>query len=169
VTFGDAVGATQALAKLQVNDAATADLANVRANKIAVTAGSILLNGASYEGLGVALQDGVTFTGAVTLGRNVVVTGSGGSDNNITFGGTLDGAHTLGLTAGAGDVSFGGAVGAHAPGAISIVSADDLSATSIRAASLAHTGTGPVDHGGDRYQRCGRGEHRVEHDHPAAR
>src|SRR6185503_12483162 len=135
-----AVGATEVLAKLQVNDAATADLASVKANKIDVTADAILLNGASYEAPGVAPGDGVKFTGAVTLGRDVAVTGSGGSGNNITFDGTLDGtapgAQSLTITAGAGDVLFTDAVGAGTRlGAISIVSAHDVTADAITAAS----------------------------------
>ena len=84
--------------------------------------------------------DAVTFSSATTLtGTLNVNTGSTGG--NITFSSTVTGAgQNLNLTAGtAGNVVFTGAVGAARLGAITINSANDVTAAAITAASLVQT------------------------------
>jgi hypothetical protein len=107
------------------------------------TAGNITTAGAN-----------VSFATAVTLTGPVAVNTAGGG---ISFGGTLDGAQNLTLTAGAGNVSFVGAVGSGARlGAVAVVSAANVTESAgLKAASLtqsAGTGTtalnGPVDTNG---------------------
>jgi hypothetical protein len=87
-------------------------------------------------------------TGGVTLVQNSTVdtTNSGGTaaGATITFGSTLTGTaagvQTLGLTAGtAGNVVFTGAAGTTRLGAITINSANDVTAAAITAASLVQT------------------------------
>jgi hypothetical protein len=97
-TFGGIVGATQALADLDV------------------TAATINLN---TTGITVDDQGGntVTLTGATVLGANVTIDTDGTSDNNLSFVGTVNADNatannrTLTVTAGSGATTFGGIVG----------------------------------------------------------
>ena len=86
----------------------------------------------------------VTFGGSVNLdvGGSAVTTGAGAG--TITFSSTLDGAQTLDLTAGAGDIDFDGAVGDTTPlGAVTITSAANVTADStFEAASYRNSVTG---------------------------
>jgi hypothetical protein len=96
-------------------------------------------------------DDNVTFASKTTLSGPVAVnTGAGAGD--IKFQSTLDGAQTLGLTAGTGSVTFTGLVGDTTPlGAITINSAANVTANGIRAASLtqvAGSGTTTLNGGG---------------------
>jgi len=97
VTFGGAVGTTQALADLDV------------------TAATINLNGSTLQ---IDDQGGntATFTGAVVLGNNVAIDTDGATDNNITVTGTVapDAAafnRTFTFTAGTGDILITDSVG----------------------------------------------------------
>src|SRR6185436_584120 len=96
-TFGNNVGASQALAELDV------------------TAATIALNGGSVD---VTAQGGntATFTGAVVLGANVTVNTDGAVDNSVTFASTInaDAAannRALTVTAGTGTATFSGNIG----------------------------------------------------------
>ena len=97
--------------------------------------------------------DVVNYVSATTLtgGILVLTTNGGTTGGTITFGDTLDGAQSLGLTAGTtGDVVFTGAVGGTTPlGAITISSANDVTAAAITASSLAQlTGQGTTTFNG---------------------
>src|SRR6185503_9207214 len=99
MTFGGNVGASQALADLDV------------------TAATINLNAATFD---VSAQGGntVTFTGPVVLGANVTINTTGAGDNSVAFIGSINADNagtqdrTLAITAGTGTVTFGGNVGA---------------------------------------------------------
>ena len=99
VTFSGNVGASQALADLDV------------------TGATINLNAGTVQ---VDDQGGntATFTGAVVLGANVTVDTDGTTDNNVNFTSTINADNaatqnrTLAVTAGTGTATFGGAVGA---------------------------------------------------------
>ena len=80
-----------------------------------------------------------TFNAPVILGANTVLNGIG-----ITFGNTLDGGFNLGLITGAGNINFTGVVGGITRlGALTINSANDVTADAINAASIAQiAGTG---------------------------
>lgn len=83
-----------------------------------------------------ATNGNITLSGATTLSKAVSLS-TGAGAGNISFASTLDGAQTLSLTAGTGDVTFSGAVGGTTRlGAITIVSAKDVTAAAIKAASL---------------------------------
>ena len=100
-----------------------------------VTAESIILNGANYtinDGEDVAV---VTFTGAVTLGFEVVTINTDGAndnDNDIQFTSTIDADEAdandraLFVTAGLGTATFGGDIGANVPLADLDVTADTI-------------------------------------------
>ena len=83
-----------------------------------------------------ATNANIAFTGPVTLTNGVSVS-TGAAAGNILFSSTIDGARTLGLTAGTGSITFTGAVGGGTRlGAISIASATNVLANAITAASL---------------------------------
>jgi hypothetical protein len=76
-------------------------------------------------------------SGAITLGGAAVLnTGSGAG--NITFATTVDGAQALTLTAGTGSITFSANVGVATAriGALTINTANNVTATQIRAASI---------------------------------
>jgi hypothetical protein len=113
-----------------------------------VADGAVSLTGAT----GISTAGDITTTAdAIDFNSNTTLTSSialNSADGNISFDGTLNGtaagAQNLTITAGAGDVTFTGAVGGGVRlGAISIVSADDVTANAVTAASLSQTdGTG---------------------------
>ncbi|MEA3105851.1 MAG: hypothetical protein QOI88_456, partial [Gammaproteobacteria bacterium] len=84
---------------------------------LSTTNGAIGVTGTTTVGGNVVVASTggtVTFTGPMTLGGNLNVAGGGG---DITFAGatsTVDGQHTLTLTAGTGNVLLGGVVGGNA-------------------------------------------------------
>ncbi|MCX5808025.1 MAG: hypothetical protein NTX36_01420, partial [Proteobacteria bacterium] len=89
----------------------------------------------------------VNLSGAVVFGSNSTINTSSANGNivfNTTLDGTTDYTETLGLTAGTGNITFGGAVGGTMPlGAVTISSAKDVTANTFSAASLTQTtGTG---------------------------
>ncbi|MDO8953770.1 MAG: hypothetical protein Q7V63_02875 [Gammaproteobacteria bacterium] len=103
--------------------------------------GTVVLNAGTVTTTGAQ-----TYNEAVTLGANTLLNTT---NSNVTFGGTLNGTvaniQTLGITAGAGDVTFTGAVGGTTPlGAITIISARNvLESAGLTATSLTQTtGTG---------------------------
>ncbi len=109
--------------------------------------------GISTAGNVTTTSDTVTYVSATTLTGAVAIntTIGGGTGGTVTFSSTLDGNQTLVITAGAtGNVVFTGIVGATAPlGAVSIVSATDVTATTFSATSLAQTaGAGTTTLGG---------------------
>ena len=85
--------------------------------------------------------DGISFATGVTLQNGITMSTGGSAGDNILFSSTLDGTQTLGLTAGAGgDITFTGAVGGTTPlAAITISSADNVTANALTAASLTQT------------------------------
>ncbi|MFM7540900.1 MAG: beta strand repeat-containing protein [Planctomycetota bacterium] len=117
-----------------------------------VSGGDVNLTGAagiSTSGDVTTTNDNVSFLSNTTLTGNVSIdTGAGAG--NIVFAGTVDGGNNLTLAAGAGDVNFSGAVGSGTRlGAITINSADDVTAAAITAASITQaTGTGATTLGG---------------------
>ncbi|MFM5914122.1 MAG: filamentous hemagglutinin N-terminal domain-containing protein, partial [Chakrabartia godavariana] len=128
-TFNGTLGFTAAIGALTVNGG-----------------GTTVLHGGLIKTNGVQ-----TYTDAVTLG---VATQLASSGNNISFASTLRSDTTpfsLEITAGAGDVTFTGAVGTQTVGlgAIKVNSADDISfASTLQAASyeqLAGTGLTKLD------------------------
>ena len=96
-------------------------------------------------------NSGISFLRAVTLQNNIAMSTGGGAGDNILFSSTLNGAQSLGLTTGAGgDITFNGAVGGVTRlGAITIGSADNVTAIAITAASLEQiTGQGTTTFNG---------------------
>ena len=85
-----------------------------------------------------------TYRGDVTLGANASLTTT---NSDIKFDSKLDGSHTLSLTTGSGDITFGNTVGETNPlGAINITSANNVSFTGdVEAASLAVSGTSAIN------------------------
>ncbi|MBU0956899.1 MAG: hypothetical protein KKI09_15865 [Spirochaetes bacterium] len=119
-------GTTTPLNLFTVTSAAQADLANVRANNIAVSATNIDLNGTLYT----ALTDDLSFTGAVDLDAAGLITVTGGSaaGDDISFTSTIDGTQAFTLTAGTGTITFSGIIGTSSasavrPSALTIASA----------------------------------------------
>ena len=110
VTFSGAVGGGTRLTNLTVSGGQV-DLNTVATTgAISVTGSNIDLNAGSYSSQG----GNITFTGAVDLHTNVTV-GSGTGGGNITFTSSVnavsEGAQSLTLDAGSGDVELRGAVG----------------------------------------------------------
>ena len=92
------------------------------------TDGAFTQNGAglvSTAGNITTTNDAISFATAVTL-TGAVALDTGAVLGNITFSSTLDGAQTLSLTAGTGSIVFTGIVGATPLGAVTIVSAADV-------------------------------------------
>jgi len=92
----------------------------------------------------------VAVNDAAVLANGAVSITTGASAGNITFGGPLDGTQTLGLTAGSGNASFAGAVGAGTPlGPVTVSSAGDVTLSGSFASAgftqLAGTGTTSID------------------------
>jgi hypothetical protein len=114
-------------------------------------------DGAGLNSIGgniASTNDGISFLRGVTLTNSVLMSTGAGSGDDIFFSSTLDGAQTLGLTAGLGNITFTGAVGAGTRlGAVTVTSgATVLASTTFTAASflqsagsVATTFTGLVD------------------------
>ena len=123
---------------------------NAAAGTLTITAlgdvtsdGAVNLNGAneiSTAGDVTTTGDLVNYNSATTLTGGVLVNSTSGSATGgaITFGSTLNGAQSLGLTAGTGgNVVFTGDVGGTTRlGAMTISSANNVTAAAIKAASL---------------------------------
>ena len=98
------------------------------------TAGNVTTSGALVN-----YNSATSLTGGILIDTtNVGLSAAGGT---VTFASTLDGGQSLGITAGtAGDVLFQNVVGGTTRlGAITITSADDVTAPAITAASLVQT------------------------------
>jgi hypothetical protein len=111
---------------------------------------------------------GVLLTGAVVLGANVdVTTDAATSDGAVTFASTVDGAQTLQITAGTGNVVFTGLVGDTTPlGAMTIVSAANVTTNGVEAASFVQTdGTGTTTLNGATTTSAVAGVNIVKSDH----
>lgn len=125
--FESTVGATNPLADFDVN----------------AVGGLIRFGGNITATAGIART--LTIDGPVQLDANVAVNTDGTNDGNIDFTGTVNGAHNLTLTAASGGILFLSAVGGGVRlGAVSVVSAHDVTAIDITATSLnqsAGTGT----------------------------
>jgi filamentous hemagglutinin family protein len=89
-------------------------------------------DGAGLNSLGGNIDstnDGVAFATGVTLSNGITMTTGAGAGDDIVFSSTLNGAQTLGLTAGAGNITFGAAVGSTtALGAVTVTSGATVSA-----------------------------------------
>jgi filamentous hemagglutinin family protein len=129
VTFSGNIGATQALADLDVVAGPT----------------TIVFNGAGTQTVNVSAQGGntATFDGPVVLATNLTVNGDGGLDNNITFTGTVNAdafanSRTLTVTSGTATTMFGAAVG----------NAQELGALTVSGTDLVLNGNVSVSGGG---------------------
>ena len=129
-TFAGVVGGTAALASLTTDAGGTSTLQSV------TTTGTQTYNDdtVTLSGAYTTTNSAFTVDKATALAGNTTVgTGVG----TVDFKGAVDGAQTLSLTAGTGNVTFGGLVGNTTPlGAITIISAMNMTANGIRAASL---------------------------------
>ncbi|MES9882194.1 MAG: filamentous hemagglutinin N-terminal domain-containing protein [Sedimenticola sp.] len=107
-----AAGGTTPLTSLTISNAGQADLANVATTGAQdVTADSINLNGTTYT---IGTAGAFNFTGAVTLGENVVINQSGATDaDDVIFTGSVAGdgnSLDINIATGLGDATFGGTV-----------------------------------------------------------
>jgi hypothetical protein len=108
----------------------TASGANLRVGN------EFIQNGAGLNSLGgnlVSTSDGFSFATGVTLSSGITMTTGLGSGDDILFSSTLNGtatgAQTLGLTAGAGNITLTGAVGGTTPlGTVTVNSAENITA-----------------------------------------
>ncbi|HTL68934.1 MAG TPA: hypothetical protein VL200_14820 [Lacunisphaera sp.] len=90
--------------------------------------------GISTAGDVTTTNDNVTFASATSLAGPVVIN-TGAGPGNIAFNSTLTGSQNLSLTAGTGDITFTGAVGATRLGNVTINSAGNVTASSSFSAS----------------------------------
>ena len=145
VTFSGAVGGTTTLASLEVTGN-TISLPNVQTTGNQSYTGTVSL-GSSYTTSGGSF----TISGATTLGSNASVTTSNGS---VTFG-IVDGANTMTINAGSGDVTIG------ATGATTALTGISVTGGSISINNVATTGTqsytGSVTLDGTSYSTGGNG------------
>ncbi|MBL0718401.1 filamentous hemagglutinin N-terminal domain-containing protein [Piscinibacter sp. Jin2] len=107
VSFGSTVNGARSLAV----SAGTVDLngavgGSTALTSLELTAASILLDGGAVSTTG-----NQTYTGAVTLGANTILTSTAGT---VSFSNTVDGSHNLSIDASDG-ITFSGAVGATMP------------------------------------------------------
>ena len=105
---------------------------------------SLTVNGKSTLGEGsIATTGDQSYNGAVTLGGNVLVASR---DGDIGFNDSVDGAHDLAVSAGKGDVTFGGPVGLDSRlGNVTINAAGDTVLNGpVRTASLQTSGNGDL-------------------------
>jgi len=116
VVFDAAVGGSTALSSLTTTGTTTLD-------------GNVTTTGAQ------------TYNNAVTLGGNDVLTTT---NSNVTFGGTVNGGHTLAVAAGTGTVTYTGAVG----GSTALTSVNDSSATGTTVLDVSVTTTGTQNYAG---------------------
>jgi filamentous hemagglutinin family protein len=101
-TFAGAVGASQALTRLTKSGSGSTTLAAVTTTGDIAIGGPATLNGAIDSNNGA-----LAIAGAATLGNNVTVDAGSG---NVSFGGTVNGAHQLAITS-SGTTTFTGAIG----------------------------------------------------------
>ena len=142
VQFGGTVDGAYALT---VNDAGTTSFGGIVGGATPLTSLTVTAaNGIAMNNTAVTTTAAQIYNGVMTLGGNLTATGVG-----ITFGGTVDGAHTLTVDATTGTTSFSGAVG------------------SIAAARLGHgRGAGAARHGRDHIRRHRAGAFRHERHRP---
>ena len=96
---------------LIVNDAGTTSFGGIIGGATPLTSLTVTAaNGIAMNPTAVTTTAAQIYNGVMTLGGNLTATGVG-----ITFGGTVDGAHTLTVDATTGTASFAGAVGSIAP------------------------------------------------------
>ena len=145
ITFSGAVGGTTTLASLEVTGN-TISLPNVQTSGTQSYTGTVSL-GSSYTTSGGSF----TISGATTLGSDASVTTSNGS---VTFG-TLDGANSMTINAGTGDVTLG-AVGATTALTGTTVSGGSISINNV-ATNGAQSYTGSVTLSGTSYSTGGSG------------
>ena len=102
---------------------------------------SLTVNGASTLNGAVATTGGQTYDGAITLGADITLSGSG-----LAFNDTIDGAHALTVEAGSSDVVFDHAVGGTTRlGALTINTAGETRLNAaVRAASVETDAAGTV-------------------------
>src|ERR687886_586103 len=101
VTFNGAVGKTTALGNITANSTGTTTFNTVNAASITTDAGGTTqLNG------NVTTTGSQTYGDAVTIANNAIISGS-----SVTFNNTFDATSDLTVNAGAGNVTFNGAVG----------------------------------------------------------
>jgi hypothetical protein len=146
VNLGGAIGNTQPLEALTVDegDDVTLQAVRTRGGGLSIlTAGadpSIILNGAINTTGGFGAGN-VILTGRVILMANITITADGGGGGNVTFAGpgsTINADNsvnlrTLNVDAGAGDVTFGGAIGDTQPlHALTINDANDVILQSVK-------------------------------------
>jgi hypothetical protein len=175
ITFNNTVGATNALGALTINSAGDVTADNtIRAASLVQSAGSgtSTFNGnittSAAAGVDITASDIVLnmstitatnglaiFKGPTTLTSNLSIDTTGLGTEAITFNDTLDASttETLSLTAGAGTVTFtgavGGALGFTQLGAMTITSAGDVTAQdTIYADSLTSAGSGTTTFNG---------------------
>ncbi|HTS93434.1 MAG TPA: hypothetical protein VMG55_15590, partial [Stellaceae bacterium] len=118
VSLGGSAGNTTALTTLSVDPAA------------------IVLGGSTYHTTG-----GQTYSEAVTLGSDAVITADSGG---IVFTQTIDGAHSLSLIASAGTVSVGGTIG----GGVALTGLSIAGSTGVTVTSITTQGTQRLSSGG---------------------
>jgi hypothetical protein len=143
-TIGTSLDAATTLSSLTVSGAVV-DLGSVFVDGASSVTGAtrIDLNGTTYD----STTAGFAFTGPVTLTTGVSMTTGQGVGDDVTFSSTVDGAQTLALTAGLGNLTFGGAVGATtALGAVTVnVAADVTLGSTFRSSSLVQAVSGTGD------------------------
>ncbi|MBS0586106.1 MAG: hypothetical protein JSR76_07410, partial [Verrucomicrobia bacterium] len=84
-------------------------------------------------------NDAISFAGALTLTANSVIS-SGAGAGNISFGSTINGLRSLSITAGTGNLTFSGAIGAsNALTSLTVVSANTLLLSNTVSVSGAYT------------------------------
>ncbi|HWA26284.1 MAG TPA: hypothetical protein VG734_11525 [Lacunisphaera sp.] len=97
-------------------------------------------SGISTAGDVTTTDDDVTYASATNLTGPVVVNTGAGGAGNINFNSTLDGAQNLTLTAGTGNLTFTGTVGATRLGNVTINAATNVTANAFSAATLTQNG-----------------------------
>ena len=141
ITIGGAVGGSEALNTFTITSADDVDIDAVTTREggvTVVTSGAnptVTLNGNISTDAGTNAGD-VSVTGPVTLGGGVAIDTdhATGTDGDITFSTTVDGAQSLQLTAGTGDISFGGAIGSSVNlTGLTVTTCDDVSYNSTTA------------------------------------
>ncbi|GHV19571.1 hypothetical protein FACS189494_01530 [Spirochaetia bacterium] len=109
----------------------------------AVTAASLAVTGTSTIGAGITTTitttGAQTYTGAVTLSANAVLTTTSGG--NIAFVSTIDGANNLTVSTGTGTVTFDGDVGNSTPlTSLSVTGTSAINTGTVKAATQTYTG-----------------------------
>ncbi|MBY0514763.1 MAG: autotransporter-associated beta strand repeat-containing protein, partial [Gemmataceae bacterium] len=149
VSLGGAVGGTTPLTSFTVTSAGAAALPAVTTTgNVGVTAGAITLSGDLRTDAG-ANAGAVTLTGPVTLAASVGIdTDAAGTDGDVSFSTSVSGTgRGLTVTAGGGDVAFGGNVSTSAArlADLTVACARNVTAAGIAASNtvrqLAGSGT----------------------------